>query len=387
VKRREFITLLGGAAAVWPLAARGQQPERMRRIGVLMNFAADDPEGQARITAFLQALRQSGWADGRNVRIDTRWAASKPDNFRNYAAELVTLAPDVILASAAPSVARLQEATRTVPIVFAFVADPVGAGFVDSLARPGGNTTGFMQFEYSLSGKWLELLKQIAKAVTTTIPIVFVSGGDPVKLGFVTSLNRPGGNITGASFLTAAVAGKRLELLRDLIPTAAVIDYLVNPDNALGQPEIAEAEAAARTHGLKLNVVNVVNERGEYDFDQAFATIVQHRPDALFVGGDPVLLFRRRELVPLVTRYMIPAIYNQREYVLGGGLMSYGTSIPEHARQQGVYVGRILKGEKPGDLPVTQSTRFELVINLNTAKMLGLKVPLTLQVAADEVIE
>ena len=165
-RRREFITLLGGAATAWPLGAGAQQPDRMRRIGVLMNFAADDLEGQARITAFLQALRQTGWADGHNVRIDTRWAASNPDNFRNYAAQLVTLAPDVILASAAPSVARLQEATRTVPIVFAFVADPVGAGFVDSLARPGGNTTGFMQFEYTLSGKWLELLKQIVPGVT-----------------------------------------------------------------------------------------------------------------------------------------------------------------------------------------------------------------------------
>jgi putative tryptophan/tyrosine transport system substrate-binding protein len=227
----------------------------------------------------------------------------------------------------------------------------------------------------------------IAKAATTTIPIVFSSGGDPVKLGFVTSLNRPGGNITGASFLTAAVAGKRLELLRELMPTATVIDYLVNPDNALGQPEIADAEAAARTHGLKLHVVNVVNARGEYDFDQAFATIAQHRPDALFIGGDPLFLFQRHQLVPLVARHAIPAIYNQREYVLAGGLMSYGTNISDAVRQSGLYIGRILKGEKPGDLPVTQSARFELVINLNTAKTLGLKVPLTLQVAADEVIE
>ena len=172
-----------------------------------------------------------------------------------------------------------------------------------------------------------------------------------------------------------------------MIPTAVVIDYLVNPDNALGQPEIADAEAAARTHGLKLNVVNAVNERGEYDFDQAFATIGRHRPDALFVGGDPVLLIRRRELVPLVTRYMIPASYNQREYVLAGGLISYGTSIAEHARQQGVYVGRILKGREARRSSGHASTRFELVINLNTAKMLGLKVPLPLQVATDEVIE
>jgi putative tryptophan/tyrosine transport system substrate-binding protein len=172
-----------------------------------------------------------------------------------------------------------------------------------------------------------------------------------------------------------------------LIPTAAVIDYLVNPDSPIGQPEIADAEAAARTHGLKLQVVNVVNARGEYDFAQAFATIAQHRPHALFVGGDPVFLSRRHELVSLVARHAIPTIYNQREYALVGGLMSYGTSVSDAIRQTGVYSGRILKGEKPADLPVTQSARFELVINLNTAKTLGLKVPLTLQVAADEVIE
>jgi putative tryptophan/tyrosine transport system substrate-binding protein len=283
------------------------------------------------VTAFRNGLKEAGYIEGRNVAIEYRWADGQLNQLPTLAADLVSR-----------KVAVIASDTRSTLIL---------------------------------------------KAVTTTIPIVFVSGGDPVKLGFVANLNRPGGNITGASFLTAAVAGKRLELLRELIPTAAVIDYLVNPDNALGQPEIADAAAAARTHGLKLNVVNVVNERGEYDFDQAFGTIVRHRPDALFVGGDPVFLIRRRELVPLVSRYMIPAIYNQREYVLAGGLMSYGTSIPEHARQQGLYVGRILKGEQAGDIPVTQSTRFELVINLNTAKMLDLKVPLTLQVAADEVIE
>jgi putative tryptophan/tyrosine transport system substrate-binding protein len=327
MKRREFISLLGGAAA-WPLAARAQQPT-MPVIGFLSSVSLG---GYAFfVTAFRNGLKEAGYIEGRNVAVEYRWAEGQLDQLPAMAADLVSR-----------QVAVIATDTRSTLAV---------------------------------------------KAVTTSTPIVFVSGGDPVKLGFVASLNRLGGNITGASFLTAAVAGKRLELLRELIPRAAVIDYLVNPDNALGQPEIADAEAAARTHGLKLNVVNVVNERGEYDFDQAFAKIVQHRPDALFIGGDPLFLFRRRELVPLVSRYVIPAIYNQREYVLAGGLMSYGTSIPEHARQQGVYVGRVLKGEKPADLPVTQSTRFELVINLNTAKMLGLKVPLTLQVAADEVIE
>jgi ABC-type uncharacterized transport system substrate-binding protein len=327
MRRREFISLLGGAAA-WPLVARAQQPT-MPVIGFLSS--ASSGGYTFFVTAFRNGLKEAGYIEGRNVAIEYRWADGQLNQLPTLAADLVSR-----------KVAVIASDTRSTLIL---------------------------------------------KAVTTTIPIVFVSGGDPVKLGFVANLNRPGGNITGASFLTAAVAGKRLELLRELIPTAAVIDYLVNPDNALGQPEIADAAAAARTHGLKLNVVDVVNERGEYDFDQAFGTIVRHRPDALFVGGDPVFLIRRRELVPLVSRYMIPAIYNQREYVLAGGLMSYGTSIPEHARQQGLYVGRILKGEQAGDLPVTQSTRFELVINLNTAKMLDLKVPLTLQVAADEVIE
>ena len=328
MKRREFITLIGGLAMAWPLIARAQQPT-MPVIGFLHSTS---PGGFAfYVTAFRNGLKEAGYTEGRNVAVEYCWAEGQLDRLPALAADLVSRQVAVIAAD-----------TRST---------------------------------------------LIAKAATTTIPIVFSSGGDPVKLGFVTSLNRPGGNITGASFLTAAVAGKRLELLRELMPTATVIDYLVNPDNALGQPEIADAEAAARTHGLKLHVVNVVNARGEYDFDQAFATIAQHRPDALFIGGDPLFLFQRHQLVPLVARHAIPAIYNQREYVLAGGLMSYGTNISDAVRQSGLYIGRILKGEKPGDLPVTQSARFELVINLNTAKTLGLKVPLTLQVAADEVIE
>jgi putative ABC transport system substrate-binding protein len=329
MRRREFITLLGGAAAAWPLAARAQQPEAMPVIGFLHSAS---PGGFAFfVAAFRNGLKETGYIEGQNVAVEYRWAEGQLDRLPALAADLVSR-----------QVAVIQADTRAT---------------------------------------------LIAKAATGAIPIVFTSGGDPVKLGFVPTLNRPGGNVTGASFLTAAVAGKRLELLRELTPTATVIDYLVNPDNALGQPEIADAEATARTHGLKLRVVNVVNARGEYDFDHAFATIAQRRPDALFVGGDPIFLFRRRELVSLVARHAIPAIYNQREYAIAGGLISYGTSISDAARQAGVYIGRILKGEKPADLPVTQSSRFELVINLNTAKTLGLKVPLTLQVAADEVIE
>jgi putative ABC transport system substrate-binding protein len=326
MRRREFLGALGGTA-IWPLAARAQQA-----IPVIGFLHSASPGGFASyVTAFRNGLKEVGYVEDRNVSVEYRWAEGHLDRLPALAADLVNRQVAVILAE-----------TRST---------------------------------------------LIAKAATSTIPIVFTSGGDPVKLGFVTSLNRPGGNITGASFLTAAVAGKRLELLRELLPNLNVIDYLVNPDSALGQPEIAETEAAARTHGLKLQAVNVVSARGEYDFDQAFATIARHRPDALFLGGDPILLSRRRELVSLVARHAIPAIYNQREYVLAGGLMSYGTNISDAARQAGVYVGRILKGEKPADLPVTQSVRFELVINLNTAKTLGLRVPLTLEVAADEVIE
>jgi len=326
MRRREFITLLG--TATWPLAALAQQPA-MPVVGFLNSGSSS---GMAFfVTAFRNGLKDAGYIEGRNVAVEYRWAEGQLDHLPVLAADLVSRQVAVIVAD-----------TRST---------------------------------------------LIAKAATATIPILFYSGGDPVKLGLVTSLNRPGGNITGASFLTTAVAGKRLELLRELIPTATVIDYLVNPDNPLGQTEIEDAEAAGRAHGVKLRVVNILNARGEYDFEQAFATIAGQRPDALFVGGDLFFLFRRHQLVPLVAQHAVPAIYNQREYAVAGGLMSYGTNISDAIRQTGVYTGRILKGEKPADLPVTQSARFELVINLNTAKTLGLKLPLTLQVAADEVIE
>ena len=331
MKRRDFIAL-GGSAALLLAAkvrrAHAQQPA-MPVVGFLHSAS---PGGFAfYVTALRNGLKEAGYIEGRNVAVEYRWAEGQLDRLPALAADLVSRQVAVIVADTSSTL--------------------------------------------------------IAKSATTTTPIVFTSGGDAVKLGFVTSFNRPGGNITGASFLTAAVAGKRLELLRELMPTAKVIDYLVNPDYALGRPEIADAEAVARKHGLKLRVVNVLNARGEYDFDHAFATITHERPDALFIGGDPLFLFRRDQLVPLVARHAIPAIYNQREYVVSGGLMSYGTSISDAARQAGIYVGQILKGTKPADLPVTQSARFELVINLKTAKTLGLAVPLTLQVAADEVIE
>jgi putative tryptophan/tyrosine transport system substrate-binding protein len=276
LRRRAFIRLLGGAAA-WPLAARAQQPA-MPVVGFLHSAS---PGGFAfYVTALRNGLKEFGYIESQNVAVEYRWAEGQLDRLPGLAVDLISRQVTVIAADTRATL--------------------------------------------------------IAKAATPRIPIVFTSGGDPIKLGFVTSLNRPGGNITGASFLTTAVAGKRLELLRELMPNANVIGYLVNPDDALGRPEIADAEAAARIHGLKLRVVNVVNARGEYDFDQAFATITQDRPDALFVGGDPLFLSRRNQLVPLVARHAIPAIYNQREYVVSGGLMSYGTSISNAARQAGV---------------------------------------------------
>jgi putative ABC transport system substrate-binding protein len=326
--RREFIAALRGALTAWPLAAHAQQAA-VPVIGFLHSAAL---KGYAfYVTAFRNGLKEAGFIEGQNIAVEYRWAEGQLDRLPALAADLVS---------------------RQVAVI---AADTRGA--------------------------------LIAKQLTTSIPIVFSSGGDPVKLGLVASLNRPGGNITGVSFLTAALAGKRLDLLRELIPTASVIGYLVNPDNALGQPEIADAEAAARAHGLQLHVVNVVNAHGEYDFDRAFATIVQHRADVLFIGGDPLFFFRREQLVALTARHAIPAMYNQREYAVAGGLMSYGTSLSDAARQEGAYVGQILNGKKPGDLPVQQSTKFQLVVNLKTANALGLSVPLTLQVAADEVIE
>jgi putative ABC transport system substrate-binding protein len=328
MNRRGFITLLGGAAAMWPLAAGAQQPT----IPVIGFLHSASFKGYAfYVTAFRNGLKEAGFVEGQNIAVEYRWAEGQLDRLPALAADLVS---------------------RDVAVI---AADTRGA--------------------------------LVAKAATTSIPIVFSSGLDPVKSGLVASLNRPGGNVTGVSFLTAAVAGKRLDLLRELIPTATVIGYLVNPDSPFGQPEMGDAEAAARAHGLQLHVINVVNARGEYDFDRAFATIIQRRPDALFIGGDPLFFVRRDQLVAMTARHAIPAIYNQREYAMAGGLMSYGTSLADAARQEGAYVGQILKGDKPANLPVQQSSKFQLVINLKTATALGLTVPLTLQVAADEVVE
>ena len=329
MKRRQFITLLGGAVAGGPLAARAQQPEQMRRIGVLTNLVADDPEAQARVGAFLQGLQELGWAVGRNMRIEYRWGAGDADRTRGYAAELVALAPDVILTSGASALAPLLQATRSVPVVFAQVPDPVGAGFVNSLARPGGNTTGFITYEYGLSGKWLELLTQIAPSVTRAAVI-----RDPaVSAG------------TGQWGAIQAVA-----------PSVRV---LVSPVNVRDAGEI-ERDVAAFAHGSN---------------------------SGLIVTASALAIRHRNLIVTLAARHRLPAVYYQRGFVTGGGLISYGPDFIDQYRRAAGYVDRILKGEKPSELPVQAPTKYELVINLKTAKALGLEVPPTPLSRADEVIE
>jgi len=328
VKRRQFIRLLGGAAA-WPLAARAQQPERMRRIGVLMNQAADDPEGQARLIAFVQALQQFGWTDGRNVRIDTRWAAGDADRIRQYAAEFAAPAPDVILATGSFGVGPLLQATRAVPIVFVIVPDPVGAGFVDNLARPGGNATGFLQFEYALSGKWLELLKQVAPSVT------------------------------------------RAAVIRDPAITAGIGQFGV-------------IQSVAQSLGVEVSPVNV---RDPGEIERAVAAFARTPNAGLIVTGSALATVHRRLIINLAARHKLPAAYVSRYFVTDGGLISYGADLVDQYRQAAGYVDRILKGEKPADLPVQAPTKYELVINLKTAKALGLQIPDKLIAIADEVIE
>jgi putative ABC transport system substrate-binding protein len=327
-RRRDFITLLGGAAA-WPLAARAQQGERMRRIGVLHSLAADDPEGQARLAAFAQGLQQAGWTIGRNVQIDTRWAAGDAERFRRYAAELVALAPDVILAVGAAGVGSLRQATRTVPIVFVNTSDPVGAGFVESLARPGGNATGFLLYEYGTSGKWLELLKEIAPRVT------------------------------------------RVAVLRDSALAA-------------GTGQLGAIQAVAPSFGVELRPVDV---RDAPEIERGVAAFARASDGGLIVTGSTLALVHRDLIVTLAAQHKLPAVYFQRVFVTSGELISYAPDQIDQFQRAGGYVDRILKGEKPADLPVQAPTKLELVINLKTAKALGLTVPPTLLARADEVIE
>ncbi len=325
MKRREFITLLGGAAAGWPVAAHAQ---RMRRIGVLV-AVGDDPESRSRITAFVQALQELGWTEGRDIRIDARWGGGDPDRFRRYAAELVALAPDVILVSGGSGMGPMLQATRTVPIVFVQVTDPVGAGFVDSLARPGGNATGFTHFEYGISAKWLELLKQIAPGVT------------------------------------------RAAVLRD-------------PAIASGVGQFAVIQSVAPPLGVELTPVNV---RDAEEIERAVTAFARGSNGGLIVTASALAVVHRDLIITLAARHKLPAIFPFRFHVTGGGLISYGPDTIDPHRRAASYVDRILKGEKPADLPVQAPTKYELVINLKTAKALGIDVPPALLVRADEVIE
>jgi putative ABC transport system substrate-binding protein len=329
MKRRDFITLVGGTAAAWPLAARAQQPERVRRIGVLLNTAADDMVFQTRVGAFLQGLALLGWTIGRNVRIEVRWSGGKADEARRYATELAALAPDVILAHGVSSVRPLLQATRTVPIVFPIASDPVGAGLVESLARPGGNATGFMSFEYPLSGKWLELLKDIAPGVT------------------------------------------RVAVLQD-------------PTQGGGSSAFAVIQAAAPSLGVEVTPVNLRDAPG---IERALADFARTSNGGLIVTGSALSNVHHKLIITLAARHKLPAIYLERSFAADGGLISYGSDYIDHYRRAAGYVDRILKGEKPADLPVQAPTKYELVINLKTAKALGLEVPPTLLARADEVIE
>jgi len=330
VRRREFIGLLGGVT-VLPLAAQAQQTEPMRRIGVLQGGRDDphDPLSQPNTAAFLQALQQLGWTDGRNVKIDYRWSLGDADKARRYASEVVALAPDVILAVGSVNLTPLLQATRTVPIVFAGVVDPVGAGYVESLSRPGGNATGFVFFDYGLSSKWLELLKQIAPGVT------------------------------------------RVAVLRDPAITSGIGQFAV-------------MQYVAPSVGVELSPVDV---RDASEIERALAALARLASGGLIVAASPVSLVHRERIIALAARHRLPTIYFLRDFVSGGGLISYGPDVTEHFRRAAVYVDRILKGEKPADLPVQAPTKYELVINLKTAKALGLEIPPTLLARADEVIE
>jgi putative tryptophan/tyrosine transport system substrate-binding protein len=328
VKRRTFIAGLGSAVA-WPVVARAQQPERMRRIGVLMPFATGDPQYQARIGAFLQGLVALGWIDGRNVRIEYRASTGDTDELRKYATEMVAAEPDVILATGVSTVGPLQHATRTVPIVFAVVPDPVGAGIVDSLARPGGNVTGFSAFEYGSSGKWLQLLKEIAPRV------------------------------------------KRAAVLRNAAISARIGQF-------------AAIQSMAPSVGVELTPMNV---RDASEIERAIAAFAGTPDGGLIVTGSALVAARRDLLVALTARYKLPAVYYDRAFVAAGGLISYGPDNVDQYRLAAGYVDRILKGEKPADLPVQVPTRYELIINMKAAKALGLTIPEILLATADEVIQ
>ena len=328
MRRRDFVRVVVGSAAAFACSAHAQQPERMRRIGVFSSVAVDDQDNKARIAGFQKRLEQLGWTDGRNVRIDYRFAASNLENYSKYAAELLALAPDVVLASGTALAAMLQ-ATRMVPIVFAFAADPVGSGFIESLARPGGNTTGFLLFEFDLSAKWLELLKEIAPGVT------------------------------------------RVAVLRD--PTAST-----------GIGQFAVIQSVARSVGVDVSVINL---RDAGEIERAVTAFARSSNGGLIVAASALASVQRNLIIELAARHRLPTVYFERLFVADGGLISYGADLAEGYRRAADYVDRILKGEKPADLPVQAPTKYELVINLKTAKALGLAIPPAVLARADEVIE
>ena len=329
MQRREFITLLGGAAA-WPLAVRAQQPNRMRRIGVLMNAAADDPEFSRRLRAFVQEVVQLGWVEGRNVRIDIRWGAGDTERIRKYGAELVALAPDVILAVSSATVGPLLRGTRAVPIVFVQVSEPVGAGFVESLERPGGNATGFMLYEYGIGGKWLELLKEIS-------------------------------------------------------PDIKRVAFFQNADIAVGPGQFGALQASALSVGVEVRPINV---RDAADIEHGITAFARLASGGLIVtGAAPAVVQHRDLIIKLAARHGLPTLSSDPEFVTEGGLMAYAPDRLDQYRRAAGYVDRILRGETPADLPVQAPTKYELVLNLKTAKTLGLDVPPTLLARADEVIE
>jgi putative ABC transport system substrate-binding protein len=330
MRRRKFITLVGGAAvAVWPFAARAQQEERVRRISVFMTVSADDVDQQKGVAAFVQVLQQLGWIDGRNVRIDTRWGGGEPSAIRRQANDLVALAPDVIAAAGNAAMGPLLQATRTVPIVFNNVADPVGSGFVESMGQPGGNATGFLQFEYSLCGKWLELLKQIAPTVT------------------------------------------RAAVLRD-------------PDIAAGIGQFAIIQSVAPSLGMD---VSAINGRNATEIERAITAFGRSPNGGLILTASALAVVHRDLIIALAARHKLPAVYYRRYFAASGGLISYGHDFVQQFRGAAAYVDRILKGEKPANLPVQAPTKYELVINVKTAKALGLEVPATLLARADDAIE
>jgi len=329
VRRRDFIKVIAGSAAAWPFTAQAQQGEGVRRIGMLWPFSADDPRAKASLAALKQGLQELGWIDGRNLRIDARWFAGNPDDHRKNAAELVALAPDLIFASGATTLGPLLQTTRTIPIVFTIVPDPVGSGYVANLARPGGNATGFTTFEFGIGAKWLEVLKQIIPGLT------------------------------------------RVAVIRD-------------PSISAGMGQWGAIQAAAASFAVELSPINVSDPT---EMESAFAAFARGSNGGLIVTGSGMAVVHRNLLITLAARYKLPAVYYERFFVAAGGLISYGPDFVDQYRQAASYVGRILKGEKPADLPVQVPTKYELIINLKTARALGLTVPPSLLASANEVIE